>query len=194
MSTKITTLKGKTSGDDIYPNVLTQNIPDGGVTTAKIADSGITAGKIADGAIITTKIGDGNVTTPKIPDYAITTSKLATGAVTNTKIGTSAVTRNKLYIETGTLADMIRDYSITNVAGLANFIRGLIAMGYLSFYFEDYPAIAPAFACVDGGGAQVDFGYWDSGDPQVVNSITSEAEFLTFANGDATKYNIVRIA
>lgn len=96
MATKITTLKGKTSGDDVYPNVLTQNIPDGGVTTAKIADSSITSGKVADGAITTTKIGDGNVTTAKIPDSAITTAKIADDAVTTAKVGTGAITNTKI--------------------------------------------------------------------------------------------------
>lgn len=195
MATKITTLKGKTSGDDIYPNVLTQNIPDGGVTTAKVADSGITAGKIADGAVTTAKIGDGNVTTAKIPDSAITTAKIANSAITTSKIQNGAVIRSKLDIEFGTLADLIRDHAITNLSGLISFIKSTYQFGLLSFYYQDSAlAIAPAFASVDSLGAQLDIAYWDGSDMTSIVSLVDDAGFLTFTTGEATKLSLVRFS
>lgn len=56
MADVITTLIDEISRDEIYPNIKTANIPDGGVITGKLADNSITTIKIIDGAITKDKL------------------------------------------------------------------------------------------------------------------------------------------
>ena len=68
MGTKITTLKAKTSGDDVYPNILAQNIPSSAVDGTKIANNTITTGKLQDGAVTGSKIANGTITGNKLAE------------------------------------------------------------------------------------------------------------------------------
>lgn len=107
-----TTLKTRTNQDNVFPNIHTANIPDGGVTTPKIADHAVTGLKIADQSITNTKLADSGVTTPKIADSNVTTPKLADGSVTKDKIALGAVGYNQ--IEDGIIfGDKIPDESIS---------------------------------------------------------------------------------
>lgn len=102
----ITTLTQKDSGNPVYPNIQTANIPDGAVTTNKLASKAVTATKIATSTITATqlassavsnaKIASNAVTTAKIADANVTTAKLATGAVTSDKLADGAVTTAKI--------------------------------------------------------------------------------------------------
>ena len=106
---KYQTLREKANpSNNVYPNIKTQNIPDGGVPTAKIADGSVTTAKIADGAIIAIKLGSGSVTTAKIDSNAVTSGKIATSAVITAKIADGAVTTDKVAdanITTAKIAD-----------------------------------------------------------------------------------------
>lgn len=98
----ITTLKTKTTQEDVYPNIQTSNIPDSGVTSAKIAPSAISASKIGSGAVTEVKIGGSAVTTTKIAPGAVTETKIANNAVTEAKIASGAVTDAKIDSVNGT--------------------------------------------------------------------------------------------
>lgn len=105
----ITTLKTKTTQEDVYPNIQTSNIPDSGVTASKIAPSAVTANKIDSGAVTEAKLSSNSVTSAKIASSAVTSTKLATNAVSETKIANGAVTDAKIASVSGT---KVRDDSI----------------------------------------------------------------------------------
>lgn len=103
----------------VNPNIVTDNIPSGAVTTAKIASNAVTAGKIASGAVTASKIENGAVQTshisagavtePKIDSGAITTAKIADGAVTGTKIADNTIDgATKVIDATINLAKLLR--------------------------------------------------------------------------------------
>ena len=111
---KFQTLREKnTPTNNVYPNIQTQNIPDGGVTTAKLATGAVSTAKIADDAVSTTKIASQAVTSAKIASQAVTSGKIATGAVITDKIGDSMITRPKL-VDGVINASKISDNSITH--------------------------------------------------------------------------------
>lgn len=71
MSDIITTLKEKgTPTNSVYPNIVSDNIPNNAITNTKIADGSITTNKIVDGAITTNKIVDGAITINKLENNA----------------------------------------------------------------------------------------------------------------------------
>ena len=107
-----TTLKTRTNQDNVFPNIHTANIPDGGVTTPKIADHAVTGLKIANQSITNAKLADSGVTTPKIADSNVTTPKLADGAVTRDKIALGAVDYNQI-ADGAIFGDKIPDESIS---------------------------------------------------------------------------------
>ena len=94
---KYQTLREKDNpANDVYPNIKTQNIPDGGVTTAKINDGAVTTAKINDGAVTTTKINNGAITESKLDAFSVSSAKIQSGAITNVKLATSAVSSAKI--------------------------------------------------------------------------------------------------
>ena len=95
----------------VKPNIVSDNIPSGAVTTSKIDSNAVTTAKIADGAVTYPKIADNAISGNKIIDLAITTAKIADGAVTTAKIADDAITWEK--IADGTIIDTnIRDNAI----------------------------------------------------------------------------------
>ena len=131
MAIKYTTLKGKTSGDDIYPNIDAVNniadntlpgskIQDASVNGAvKLIDGSVTGAKIATQTITTAKLQDGSVTSAKIGSNAVTAVKLAVGSVTTGKIDSSAVTTPKIANQAVT-NDKIADATIEGSTKLNN--------------------------------------------------------------------------
>lgn len=97
---------------DVYPNIKSENIPTGAVTTDKLDNGAVTTTKINDGAVTTAKINDGAVTTVKISDSAVTTAKINDSAVTTAKINDSAVTTAKINDEAVTTAKL-RDGAVS---------------------------------------------------------------------------------
>ena len=91
-----TTLKTRTNQDNVFPNIHTANIPDGGVTTNKIANGGVTTSKLENGAVTYVKIADNAVIESKIMNGAVTNAKLAMNSVSTLKIMDGAVTHDKL--------------------------------------------------------------------------------------------------
>jgi len=89
-------LKSSNTGETINPNIVSENIPSGAVTTPKIADGGVTTDKLANGSVTTDKLADGGVTTGKLADGSVTTGKLADASVTTAKIKDNAVTSGKI--------------------------------------------------------------------------------------------------
>lgn len=81
---------------EVYPNIETQNIPDGAVTTDKINDGAVTTDKIQDSAVTTSKIQDSAVTTGKLASNSVSTGKLASNSVTTVKIQDNAITTAKI--------------------------------------------------------------------------------------------------
>lgn len=97
MSDIITTLHPKgTPTDNLYPNIKSDNIPNGAVTSVKIQDSAVTTNKINNGAVTSAKIDSKAVTESKIDDNAVTTDKINNGAITNSKLDVDSVSRTKI--------------------------------------------------------------------------------------------------
>ena len=101
------TLKLKSDpSTNVYPNIVSDNIPskavtddkidDNAVTAAQLADNAVTENKILDEAVTKFKIADGAVTNAKIDGDAITSDKISNGAVTAAKIANGAVTFYKI--------------------------------------------------------------------------------------------------
>ena len=105
MSNIIDTLHPKGSlTDNLYPNILSDNIPNYAITTAKLALQCVTGDNIAIYAVDVPQIANGAIVTAKIDDSAVTTAKINNKAVTNAKIDDSAVTTVKLASEAVTTA------------------------------------------------------------------------------------------
>ena len=107
MSNIIDTLHPKGSlTDNLYPNILKENIPDGSIDSNKLGPNAVTDDKIAlyavstpqldDGAVIDSKLGTGAVITAKIANKAVTTAKLDDSAVTTVKLASEAITTAKI--------------------------------------------------------------------------------------------------
>lgn len=109
----ITTLHPKdTPTDSLYPNIKSDNIPNGAVTSAKIGSNAVTSAKIVNSAISTLKINDGAVTEPKIANNAVSTDKIGDSAVTTIKINDNAVTSDKI-LDNAITTNKILDNAIT---------------------------------------------------------------------------------
>lgn len=117
MSNIIDTLHPKgTLTDNLYPNIVKENIPDSSIDSNKLAPNAVTDDKIApyavgtpqldDASVIDSKIApkavktihidDKAVTTAKLDDSAVTTDKLSANAITTPKIANNAVGYNQL--------------------------------------------------------------------------------------------------
>ena len=113
MSEIITTLHPKgTPTDDLFPNIKSDNIPNGAITSAKIGSNAVTSAKITNSAISTSKINDGAVTNPKISNGAVDTDKIGDSAVTTIKINDNAVTSTKI-LDNAITTNKITDNAIT---------------------------------------------------------------------------------
>lgn len=89
---KLQTLREKDNpSNNVYPNILTGNIPNKGVTRAKIDDNAIDTQQLATQSVTEAKIFDNAVSTDKIQDNAVTTGKIANAAITQNKLGLNAV-------------------------------------------------------------------------------------------------------
>lgn len=109
----ITTLHPKDSPtDSLYPNIKSDNIPNGAVTSAKIGSNAVTSAKIVNSAISTLKINDGAVTEPKIANNAVSTDKIGDNAITTIKISDNAVTSDKI-LDNAITTNKILDNAIT---------------------------------------------------------------------------------
>lgn len=113
MSEIITTLheKGQAT-NEVYPNIKSDNIPTGAVTTPKIADGAVSTYKLADRCVTTDKIGLGVVRTENIEDSAVTTAKLMADSVTTLKIADDAITEGKIKNNAVT-EDKIKNNAVT---------------------------------------------------------------------------------
>ena len=105
MAVNIETLRKESDNTEVYPNIVTGCIPEGGVTESKIQDEAVTENKIKNGAVTpekisgkfeTDRIEDGAITTIKIQNQAITTDKIHNRAVTSAKLGDSSVETQKI--------------------------------------------------------------------------------------------------
>lgn len=111
MSQVITTLNKK--GDrtiEIYPNIVSDNIPSDAVTTTKIANASITTQKLDDGAVTETKIYDASVTRNKLSYKCVNEDKIDDGAVTNSKIADGSITPDKF--DTGEIYKYLCQYQL----------------------------------------------------------------------------------
>ena len=97
MAEIITTLHKKGDASvDVYPNIKSDNIPNGAITNAKIADNAISTAKLQDTSVTTAKIADGAIGFTKIEDGAVTSTKIQDGAITDEKIENETITPSKL--------------------------------------------------------------------------------------------------
>ena len=117
-------LKSSNTGETINPNIVSENIPSGAVTTEKLADGGVTTGKLADGSVTTAKIDNGSITTAKVNTKAVTTEKLDDEAVTTDKLANASVTTAKLK-DSAVTSGKINDGAV-NYDKLATALKNLI--------------------------------------------------------------------
>lgn len=171
---KYQTLREKNDpSNNVYPNIQTQNIPDGAVITAKLADSSVSSAKIATNAVTTSKlatqsvtansISDGAVTSAKLATSAVTTNKisplavdascLATNSVTTAKIRDGAVTTQKLATGINSVNHPVSETSFTTIAEFVAWIEEQILNGRQAIYYDGmgYSTIG----CVSTGGQEV---------------------------------------
>ena len=137
-------LYNKESGEVINPNIVSENIPAGAITSSKIASGAVAGGNIIDGAITSVKVADGAITSAKlasnsvsaskIQDSAVNANKLAEGAVTETKIVNGAVTRAKI----GNKAINIGKLNIYNAKWLSYLRDPDNITDFLQSVFQDY--------------------------------------------------------
>ena len=112
---------------EIYPNIESDNIPNGSITqdkiangaigtnqilanaitSAKIASNAVTSGKLATSSVTTDKINDGSVTTSKIDNLSINENKIQDDSISNEKLKNGAVTYDKLGTDVKLLIDKI---------------------------------------------------------------------------------------
>lgn len=123
----------------VFPNIISDNIPNGAITTYKITDNAVTTNKIVDGAVTTNKIVDNAITTSKILDANITTAKLDDGAVTTIKIANNSITNNKI-VSNSISNDKIQDDAISTAKiqdgsiTASKLADGIIAKTYKHIY------------------------------------------------------------
>lgn len=84
---------------EVYPNIESQNIPNGAVTETKIGTNAITTGKLANNSVNSNKLADGSVSTTKLVDSSVTNTKIADNSISNVKmqsgsVGTSNIVNN----------------------------------------------------------------------------------------------------
>lgn len=92
----VETLYKKESGEVVYPNIVSENIPSGAISSPKIGNGAVVASKIANGAIQSQHLSNGAIQTSAIESNAVTSGKIATGAVTEAKIAEGAINEDKL--------------------------------------------------------------------------------------------------
>ena len=131
MANNIETLRKESDNTEVYPNIVTGCIPEGGVTESKIHDEAVTENKIKNGAVTpkkisgqfeTDRIEDGAITTIKIRNQAITTDKIYNRAVTSAKLGDLSVETTKIQNDAVTTAK-IANRAIT-VSKISNITQG----------------------------------------------------------------------
>lgn len=96
--------------ENLYPDIITDNIPDKGVTSEKIADNAITNEKLAlnsirkeniqPKAIVNENIDDKTIKGGKLADRTIIAQKIASLTITGNEIADSAIGKRKLDDET----------------------------------------------------------------------------------------------
>lgn len=142
MSVKTLYKKGTT--EVINPNIVSENIPAGAVTSAKIASGAVTGDKIGLGAITSTKMASSSVTSSALAENSVIPSKIAPNSITSTKIQDNAVTTSKILnknVSWGKLkwAGQIPIADVADTTDFENFAQDcneLYLKGY-SFYFFD---------------------------------------------------------
>lgn len=83
------TVLTKSASGVIEFTVISNQIPDGSITTDKLAGAAVTTSKLETNSVTTLKIADLAVTEPKIATDAVTSSKIANNSVTVSKLGTN---------------------------------------------------------------------------------------------------------
>jgi hypothetical protein len=118
---KLDTLEAEIEGieSNINPDIDTDSLVDGSVTTPKIADLAVTTDKINNnsvtevklttGSVTNTKLGANAVTAVKISNNAVTEDKILNGAITTNKISNNAVTEDKILNAAVTSAKLAQD-------------------------------------------------------------------------------------
>ena len=173
MGTKITTLKAKTSGDDVYPNILAQNIPSSAIDDTKIANDSITTAKLQDGAVTADKIANGT----------ITSNKLAGGVA--------------LSLHTEALSQLIADAHAITPSGIRDLMIDFLSYdaGYIAprFVYTKSTGLVTemVFWIVDGVGYLAYAPINNMSSPVVLDSA---AKVLTFASGDAQDIEVQWLA
>ena len=173
MGTKITTLKAKTSGDDVYPNILAQNIPSSAVSEDKIADDA--------------------VSTDKMQDEAVTGDKIAAGTITGDKLAEGVA----LSLHTEALSTLIADAHAATPSGIRDLLIDFLSYdaGYIAprfVYTKSTGLITEiVFWIVDGVGYVA---YAPINDMSSYIVLDTAAKVLTFASGVAPDIEVQWLA
>lgn len=99
---------------EVYPNIESQNIPNGAVTETKLGTNAVTTGKLANSSVNSNKLSDGAVTTNKIGTFAVTNEKIADNSISNAKMQNDSV--NTANIVNGSITqDKIRASAVGTI-------------------------------------------------------------------------------
>ena len=150
------TLKEQGSEKEIYPNIISDCIPEDAVETSHIKDGAITTAKIAEGAVTLGKISgtfgqdridDNSISTTKIQDKAVTTAKIDNNAVTTNQILDGSITKAKLR-DTSVDTEKIRDGAITT----AKIAEGAVTVSKISNITQGNIVATQEYVDEHGGG------------------------------------------
>ena len=188
----------------VNPNIVSENIPSGAVTTAKIASNAVTAGKVATGAVTASKIENGAVQSSHISVGAVTEPKIDAGAVTTAKIADGAVTGSKIANNTIDAATKVIDGTINlakisrklwkksqftslcpTFADLMSFITGLSPdeVCRLKFFLRLSSGVFESvhFCFKPSSPAYFVYSYFDDGSGQWVKvTISNDSDYTTY--------------
>lgn len=196
MGTKITTLKAKTSGDDVYPNILAQNIPSSAVNNTKIADNAISKSKMQNDSVGTNQIEDGAITNSKIGVNAVTAYSINDGAVDNDQLHVNAVSAAKMKLYEENILGALTDYDIPygTLADFAAALKNIMTLGNpfwaIRFWYRGSGTneVYPVTFEVDGSNMVT---WRRSDDYSQANDLTSDADVLSFIAGDGARINVL---
>jgi hypothetical protein len=98
---------------EVYPNIESQNIPNGAVTETKIGTNAVTTGKLANSSVNSNKLADGSVSTTKLVDSSVTNTKIADNSISNAKMQSGSVNTSNI-INNAVTTDKIASGSIND--------------------------------------------------------------------------------
>lgn len=115
---------------EVYPNIESQNIPNGAVTETKLGTNAVTTGKLANNSVNSNKLADGSVSTTKLVDYSVTNNKIADNSISNAKMQIDSVNTSNI-VNGAITTNKIQNNAVTTGKIVSNSITSIHLNDYL---------------------------------------------------------------